>query len=163
MADWQYLSPEQVEHLESLVKRSCFSWVSVYERFGSSMGEMNAVRAGKRPFAWGTWIPHLEALVEAVEAVPIPPRPAYVPEGEPKPMPSPDSMINVEVLAATIGRLFLESESFSAGEREITQDAYGRLAEALGIEANVANAARSMRTTAQTSRAIAATLHNAEG
>lgn len=143
MDTWIFMTTEQVSELEDAVRRSGWSWLTVYDRIGSSMGEMNAVRQGKRPFAFSTWLPYLNAVAAAVAAVAIPERPApYVPEGTSA---VPPGSIAIDTIAQALGRLFLEAETFGPGERENSQDAYGRVAEALGIEADVATTIRGMQ------------------
>lgn len=136
-SQWVILTEQQVAELEAVVKRIGFSWVAVWERCGSTMAEMTSIRNRRRPFCWEIWYPHLLALADAVESVPIPAKPAaYVPkpremfEGATPAMP-------LAQISQTIGRLFLEAEQFAPGEKESMQDAYGRVAEALGLTNDV--------------------------
>jgi hypothetical protein len=141
---WIFLTQLQATELEDVVRRTGWSWLTVYDRVGSTMGEIQAVRQGKRPFAFSVWMPYLNQIADAVGAIEMPERPApYVPEGSMPVMP-PGSMA-IDTIAQALGRLFLEAESFAPGERENSQDAYGRVAEALGIEADVANTIRGMQ------------------
>jgi hypothetical protein len=141
MDTWIFLDQTQVVELEDAVKRTGWSWLTVYDKIGSSMGEMNAIRQGKRPFPLSTWLPYLVAIGDAVASVEIPERPApYIPEGT-SAVPS----IPIDTIANTLGRLFIEAETFGVGERENAQDALSRVAEALGIETDVANTIRGLQ------------------
>lgn len=142
-ARWANMTPEDVEELEALVKRTGWSWFTVHDRLCSSVGEMQAIRAGKRLFPWNYWKPFLEAVAEAVEAIPIPDRPPLPEMTSPAVFAVPN--IAVSVAAGLIATLFIEAEAFAPGDKENAQDAYGRVSEALGVETLVVKEIKKQR------------------